>query len=559
MPEKKLALQHLNKRGVRASFAPAWLICFRSNAAGMVRRHRKCSFVRVVPRLVHIVFGIITAFCPSIQAEGQEARYIVRFREHGSRSLSGTTAHLSASAKMLRDVGLQAIDQIPHDNSVVVRLRFQDAVALASQRDVLDVELDERVWALGATNDTLLGEQTSLQVEGGSGAISAWDITSGSSAAMVAVIDSGADLRHPDLRENIWRNRREIAGNNRDDDRNGWVDDTYGYDFVNKDGSPQDDNGHGTHVAGIVAAVGNNSTGVAGVAWGSKIVVIKALDQAGSGYVSTIAKAIDYAVALKQSGVPIMILNLSLGGTSDSRALYRAVERARNHDLLLVAAAGNEGSNNDVTPLYPANFQLDSVISVAAVDGNGALANFSNYGASTVHLSAPGSSILSTALRRTGVEYRRLSGTSMASPHVAGVLALAASANPGLTALQVKAVVLGSTRQVPGLSGVSITGGIVDAFAATQQAQSVPALPRIFGYVKNAGTGVSGAQVTLISRVDNSQVGSVTTGRDGSYSISEVAAGQYILTTRRRGMRFKPMRISVSTARVLRKNFSSQR
>jgi subtilisin family serine protease len=502
----------------------------------------------------------VGSMCAVVRAaEAQDARYIVRFRSGRNSFYGSANAWQSSAVARLGDLGLQSIDQISHDNSVVVRLRFEDALVVSSRTDVADVELDERVWALRETNDPLLGEQGSLAVESGSGVTSAWDITTGSKRAMVAVIDSGADLKHPDLQGSIWRNSEEIAGNRRDDDRNGWVDDTYGYDFVNKDGLPQDDNGHGTHVAGIIAAVGNNATGIAGVAWGSRIVVIKALDEVGSGYVSSIVKAIDYATDLKKRGVPIAVMNLSLGGGSRSRALYRAVERARNHDILLVAAAGNEGANNDVEPLYPASLPLDSILSVAAVNTEGELAGFSNYGAETVHLAAPGSAILSTALRTSGVEYRKLSGTSMASPHVAGILALAASANPRLTSLQVRAVLLNSTSPRSGLQAVTISGGVVDAVSAVQAAVNTQPLPRIFGYVTAFNKAVAQAAVTLTSRNDPFYSQVVTTGKDGSFSISEVPLGQYKLSIRVSGRHVRPVAVRASAARTIRRNFSIRR
>lgn len=491
-------------------------------------------------------------------AQAQDARYIVRFRSQSNSSNTDKSRWEARAAHVLGAMGLQSIDQIPHDNSIVVRLRVEDALAVSSNSDVADVELDERVWALRETNDPLLGEQSSLGMETGSGVTSAWDVTTGSQRALVAVIDSGADLQHPDLKANIWRNLREIAGNRRDDDQNGWIDDTYGYDLVNKDGIPQDDNGHGTHVAGIIAATGDNATGVAGVAWGSKIVVVKALDELGSGYVSTIAKAIDYLTDLKKRGVPIAVMNLSLGGGSRSRALYRAVERARNHDILLVAAAGNEGANNDLVPLYPASLPLDSVISVAAVNAAGNLSSFSNYGASAVHVAAPGDVILSTALRKSGVEYRRLSGTSMASPHVSGVLALVAAANPGLTSLQIRTAVLSTTKARQGLQGLIISGGSVDALAAVQAALNTQALPRVFGYVTARGKGLLGAQVTLASRSDPAYSRTVVTGKDGSFSISEVAFGQYKLSIRSRGRHFRPTKVLASASRTIRRNFVAQ-
>jgi serine protease len=285
------------------------------------------------------------------------------------------------------------------------------------------------------------------------GAPTAWNTTTGSSNFVVAVIDSGVDYRHPDLAANMWTNPGEIAGNGRDDDANGFVDDVYGADFANRDGNPFDDNSHGTHVAGTIGAVGNNSLGVAGVNWSVKIMALKFLGANGSGYTSNAIAALDYAVA---KGAKIS--NNSWGGGGYDSALAAAIGRAQTAGHVFVAAAGNSGLNIDNTPSYPASYikNYGNVVTVAATDSNDALASFSNYGAGTVTLAAPGVSILSTTPNNT---YSYFSGTSMAAPHVAGALALYWSANPTLSYTQVIAKLKSSVDALPNLNGKVSTGG----------------------------------------------------------------------------------------------------
>jgi subtilisin family serine protease len=497
------------------------------------------------------------SFCAgSASSVAQDARYIIRFKSTSGVSQRDAQV-LNQAVSDLGELGLQNLDRLPHDNAVVVRLRVQDAARIMARRDVEAVEADTPVFALRTTSDPLLTEQYSLFSSGGSGVTDAWDISTGSRRAMVAVIDTGVDLLHPDLRDNLWRNEKEIAGNKRDDDGSGCVDDIFGCDIVNRDGSPQDDNGHGTHVAGIVAALGDNSEGIAGVAFGAKIVAVKALDSQGSGFVSSIVKAIDYVTTLKSRGVRISVINLSLGGGSYSDALYRAVERARNHDILVVAAAGNESANNDITPLYPANLSIDSILSVAATDRDANLASFSNYGASSVQIAAPGSSILSTALLRSGVSYRTLSGTSMACPHVAGVLALIAAANPQLSMLQARQVLLDSSQSLSSLQGVVQNGAFVDTLAAVQRAMVTQGLPRIYGYVRRAGRGIRGAQVSATLRADPTVTRVAVTGKDGSYSLSELAYGDYTVRVRKRGRTFTSVTVKARAPGSVRKSFSA--
>jgi subtilisin family serine protease len=498
-------------------------------------------------------------------SEAQDARYVVRFKQiaNGAKDTKvsrrsfrrmslGNRATFNSKVASLESVALQEIDRLPEDNSVVVRLRLEDAALVAARSDVASIDIDGVVRAFFSTNDPVYSQQYALNGEFGSRVQEAWDTTTGSRQAVVAVIDTGADLSHADLVHNLWKNPNEIRGNKRDDDGSGCVDDIYGCDFVNKDGSPQDDNGHGTHVSGIVAAEGNNAIGVAGAAWGSRIVVVKALDSQGSGFTSGIAKAIDYVTTLKTKGAPIVAINLSLGGGTYSRVIYRAVERARNHDILVIAASGNESSNNDKNPLYPANLAIDNVVSVAATDVAGNLAAYSNYGAGSVHIAAPGSQIWSTALQSLGYQYRTSSGTSMASPLVSGIAALIASANPALSVLQVRSVLLTAVRSLPSLQGYVITGAMVDAQAAVLAARATTPLPRIMGYVRDRSVGVVDATVTLTARDGSGLVRSATTSSDGSFSFSQLPLGSYTVKATKARRRFSSARVRASSARTIR-------
>lgn len=293
----------------------------------------------------------------------------------------------------------------------------------------------------------------------------AWDIFRGSSSEVIAVVDSGIDYSHPDLAANIWTNPGEVAGNGRDDDGDGYVDDVHGFNAITGTGNMMDDNSHGTHVSGTIAAVGNNGQGVVGVNWTAKLLGVKVCDSQGSCGSYEMIRGIDYVVNLKNRGVNVGVINMSLGGYYFSQAEYNAIARAGAAGILVVAAAGNESNNNDWYPSYPASFALDNVISVAAIDSNGNLADFSNYGASTVDLAAPGVSIISTV---PNGGYASYSGTSMATPHVTGAVGLLRAYSPSLTAAQLKQRILSTARQVSTLNGAVLTGGILNLTAMLQ-------------------------------------------------------------------------------------------
>lgn len=252
-------------------------------------------------------------------------------------------------------------------------------------------------------------------------AAQAWDLSTGSQEVIVAIVDTGIDYTHPDISANMWQNPNEIAGNGIDDDGNGIIDDVYGYNAINNSGNPMDDNGHGTHCAGTIGGVGNNSRGVAGVNWNIKMIGAKFLSGSGSGSLSDAIKALDYLTNLKNSGVNIIASNNSWGGGGFSSSLKSAITRAKNAGIIFVAAAGNSANNNDSSPSYPASYDVENVISVAATDSNDNLASFSNYGATSVDIAAPGVQINSTI---PGNRYSYFSGTSMATPHVTGAIAL---------------------------------------------------------------------------------------------------------------------------------------
>jgi hypothetical protein len=296
----------------------------------------------------------------------------------------------------------------------------------------------------------------------------AWNSTTGRSDVVVAVIDLGIDYNHEDLSANMWRNPgetgtdslgRDKAANGVDDDGNGYVDDLFGIDAINHDSDPRDDWGHGTHVAGTIGALGNNSTGVVGVNWTVRLMAIKTHDLAGNGTSASVVEGFRYATLMRNRGVNVRVTNSSWGGAPEApaydQALKDAIDAAGDAGILNVCAAGNSNSNNDLSPFYPASYESPSIISVAASDQNDNKVGFSSYGRSSVDVAAPGVAIWSTLPGSYGL----LSGTSMSAPHVSGAAALLSAYNPYLSVSQLKSLILESVDALPQWSTLTSSGG----------------------------------------------------------------------------------------------------
>jgi len=301
----------------------------------------------------------------------------------------------------------------------------------------------------------------------GSQAAEAWDKGhTDCGKTMVAVIDEGAQYKHPDLRRNFWVNPAEIPDNGIDDDGNGFIDDTRGWDFARDDKTTYDGPGddHGTHVSGTIGARGGNTKGVAGMCWKLNIINVKFLGNR-SGSTANAIKSIDYVTDLKtRHNLDLVAINASWGGGGYSQGLKKSIELAGKAGIVFVAAAGNNGGNNDTDPHYPSSYDSPSIISVAAIGSGGALASFSNYGVESVDLGAPGVAVYSTVPNETGTGYAAYSGTSMATPHVAGAIALYASSHPGVRkASELKEAILSTVVPTASLSGKTVTGGRLDA------------------------------------------------------------------------------------------------
>ncbi len=327
----------------------------------------------------------------------------------------------------------------------LVKTQNKSQIELLKNQDFVDyVEPNFAYSTFNSPSDADFGKQWGLNNDGkNSGswwsrgkvgvdvsALEAWKITKGSKEIKIAVIDTGVDYKHKDLKNNIMVNELELNGiEGVDDDGNGYVDDVYGYDFANNDADPMDGHGHGTHCAGVIGA-DHNSIGIAGVNAHVSILPIKFLTDKGGGTLEGALKAIEYATS---RGVNIM--SNSWGGGGRSQALYDAIEAARDAGITFIAAAGNSNSDNDAKATYPANYKLDNVVSVGALDGKGKRASFSNYGKKTVHVFAPGVDIYSTVHNN---RYQKMSGTSMACPHVSGVAGLLLASEPNLTYSDIK-------------------------------------------------------------------------------------------------------------------------
>lgn len=336
----------------------------------------------------------------------------------------------------------------------------------------------------------------------------AWSASTGSTGVVAGIIDSGIDRHHPDLAANVWRNEAETA-NDRDDDGNGLVDDLYGWDFATNDNDPSDANGHGTHVAGIVGAVGNNGDGVVGVAWRVKLLALRCGDQ--NLATSSVIQALDYLSDLKRRGVPVAVVNNSYGSTNSISTQKDSIVRARQEGILFVAAAGNDGRDVDgAVRTYPVGYAVDNIVGVAALHQGGGLADYSNWGEGAIHLAAPGSGIWSTA---PGGKYAVKDGTSMAAPMVTGALVLLKSLHPEIDYLEAKRRLLAKTVPVPALSGVVATGGRLDLGRLIAPDVGVPRISWLSPLARLVGsegpTAVLQLGVHAVREIDGTENGTV--------------------------------------------------
>ena len=381
------------------------------------------------------------------------------------------------------------------------RLTAREFASQLSRRpDVVFAEPNFIIRALAPPSDPRFPQLWGLQnvgqaVNGGQpgtagadiGAVAAWDVSTGSAATVVAVIDTGIDYTHPDLAPNVWSAPAPFTvmiGDTPITCAAG----THGFNAITKTCDPMDDHDHGTHVAGTIGAAGNNDIGVAGINWTTSIMGAKFLGADGSGTLADVIDAIEFVIQTKAAfaqtgGADVRVLSNSWGATEFSQALLDEVNRANGSDLLFVAAAGNDGLPNEWFPTYPASFDAPNVIAVAATDNTDQLASFSNYGDSTVHLAAPGVDILSTT---TGGTYSFFSGTSMATPHVSGAAALILS-KCSLDTAELKREILDTVDRVASLAGLTITGGRLNVNSAVRGCSTVPGTP--FGLAAAAGDG----------------------------------------------------------------------
>lgn len=388
-------------------------------------------------------------------ASYKPGRLLVRFEP---REIKGKLSAMSAKEKkgILNSLGnaveKRSFDIVPGLSLVELPpgMTVEEALKKFNKASgILYAEPDYEVEICQIPNDGYFNNLWGMHNTGQSGgtpdadidAPEAWDLATGSGDVIVAVIDTGVDYTHPDLAANMWTNDAEINGApGVDDDGNGYVDDIYGYDFRNNDGNPMDDNGHGTHCAGTIGAKGDNNQGVAGVCWNIKIMAMKFLNSSGSGYTSDAIECLNYSVSMGAK-----ISSNSWGGGGDSQNFKNAIITAGEAGMLFVAAAGNDSRNNDVYPHYPSSYDCNNIISVMATNRYDNKSGFSNYGQVSVDLGAPGSDIFSCKL---GGGYAYKSGTSMATPHVAGACALLWQYNPTLSREEIKDLLIDSVDVV---------------------------------------------------------------------------------------------------------------
>jgi thermitase len=470
----------MNRQNFLGHLALALTLIVLAGFAGQIKRwqgetrrpeRQRVEFGRTTVR--ETVREEVEVFGEAEESESRTSEVLVRFRP-------GT------SLESIKVLALKNNDRFEDEYENVkglVALEDNDGLdaeeVAAEYRSLPDVEYAEPVFEINLdhaapgkhkhANDVRFGEQWSLENTGQKGGkanadisvLRAWAKTTGSSKVVVAVLDSGVNYLHRDLISNIWV--RPAGMTPYTDDELGEFNDLHGFNAIDRLRDPMDDNGHGTHCAGIIGAEGDNNYGIAGINWNVEIMPLKFLNANGSGTTKDAIEAINYVIERKRAGVNVRIISASWGSTQKSSALRDAIKRAGDEGILFIAAAGNNGDNSDRRPHFPAGYDLPNMVSVAALDRNDELAVFSNYGAKSVHIAAPGKEILSTWLNE---EFYVASGTSMATPEVAGVAALILSTSPKMSVRELRAKLFASVDKLDSLNGKVVTGGRVNAAKA---------------------------------------------------------------------------------------------
>jgi subtilisin family serine protease len=433
---------------------------------------------------VTLLGGVLLLLAP-VRLDGQRGSRLERQLVNGMEAVAGEAlvrfrepVSPPALQAIVSETAAQRIEPVGRAGAVLIRSRSMSAAALVemlSRRpDVAYAEPNFVVTLQAAPNDALFPFLWGLE---SIKAPAAWDLATGSAAHVVAVIDTGIDYTHPDLAPNMWSAPAAFTVNV-DGVAISCPQGTHGFNAISRTCNPMDDHSHGTHVAGTIGAVGNDGIGVAGVNWTTRLMGIKFLDASGSGTTADAIAAVEFAIAVKQAfaatgGADVRVLSNSWGGPSFSQALLDQVRAANDAEMLVVAGAGNDGSDNDLLPFYPASFDAPNVVAVAATTITDEPAWFSNYGASSVDLAAPGDLILSTVV---GGGYEYNSGTSMATPHVSGAAALVLS-HCSVDTAALQETLLGTVDPIPGFAGLTVSGGRLNVHSALHACTAAPSAP----------------------------------------------------------------------------------
>ena len=466
----------MNRNNILIHLALAVVLILIAAFAGQLNRWRTQwkSHVRIIPAAEKKRATTSTDIALAESRLKGQAEILVKFKPGVSQeAIDALTSRFNdrVEDRIENAPGWESIDDQDDidPNLAVAQYLAQPEVEYAEPNYAIELDAVEAALPPIHPSDPRFEDQWALANSGQRGgkqgadisAMHAWLTTTGSDKVVVAVLDSGVDYTHEDLAPNMWKRPASIAPYQ--DDQLGTIEDEDGFNAIDNAGDPMDENGHGTHCAGIIGAEGGNNVGITGVNWKVRIMPLKFMNAGGFGTTKDAIEAINYVIDRKKAGVNVRIISASWGGTQRSRALQDVIQKAYENDILFVAAAGNSTVNNDRSPHYPSSYP--NVLSVAALDRHDQLAKFSNYGVKSVAVAAPGVDILSTWL---GNSYEEKSGTSMATPVVSGIAALIVAENPRISVDQLKKRLLASTDPIVALKGKTATGGRVNAAKALQ-------------------------------------------------------------------------------------------